>query len=447
MKRTAMTKLVEWKNKARRKPLLLLGARQVGKTWLLKEFGKNHFAKVANIRFDKNPVMRETFEKDCDVRRLLAALQLEVGFKITPEDTLIIFDEIQTCPSALTSLKYFCEDAPEYAVAGAGSLLGIAEHQGTGFPVGKVDRLYLYPMTFTEFLNATGNEQFSELIASGDWDMLEIFHEKIAEQLRYYYYVGGMPEAVSAYREFGDFGQVRQIQEQLLADYSDDFEKHATKSTAAKIRMIWESIPAQLARENKKFVYSSVKESLRARDLDDAMRWLLASGMIYHVHNVSKPAFPLAAYRENAFKAYFLDVGLLAAKANLGTKTLLNGNAVFQEFKGALAEQYVQQQLRAESNMAPYYWSERFPVGEVDFIVESQDSIIPIEVKAEKNLQAKSLKSYCRKHRPGLAFRISMGRFFRQSVVADAESKYSYTLIDLPLFAVSQFGRLCAGDR
>ena len=446
MNREAMAKLVEWKGKAHRKPLLLLGARQVGKTWLLNEFGKNHFSKVAEIRFDKNPVMREAFEKDYDVRRLLSALQLEAGFKITPGDTLVIFDEIQACPSALTSLKYFCEDAPEYAVAGAGSLLGVAEHQGTGFPVGKVDRLYLYPMTFMEFLNATGNEQFAGLIAAGDWDMMGIFHEKIAEQLRYYYYVGGMPEAVSAYCESGDFGQVRQIQEQLLADYSDDFEKHATKSTAAKTRMIWESIPTQLARENKKFVYSSVKESLRARDLDDAMRWLLASGMIYHVHNVSKPAFPLAAYREDAFKAYFLDVGLLAAKANLGTKTLLNGNAVFQEFKGALAEQYVQQQLRAGSGTIPYYWSERAPVSEVDFIVESQDSIIPIEVKAEKNLQAKSLKSYCRKHRPQLAFRMSMSKFFQQSVIADEEGKHRYTLIDLPLFAISQFGRLCSGD-
>ena len=446
MDRDAMAKLAAWKDKAHRKPLLLLGARQVGKTWLLGEFGRKYFAKVANIRFDKNPVMRETFEKDCDVRRLLAALQLEVGFKITPEDTLIIFDEIQTCPSALTSLKYFCEDAPEYAIACAGSLLGVAEHQGTGFPVGKVDRLYLYPMTFMEFLNAAGNGQFAGLIADCDWDMLGIFHDKIAEQLRYYHYVGGMPEAVSAYCESGDFGQVRQIQEQLLADYSDDFEKHASKSTAAKIRMIWDSMPTQLARENKKFVYSSVKESLRARDLDEAMRWLLASGMIYHVHNVSKPAFPLDAYREGAFKAYFLDVGLLAAKAHLSMKTLLDGNAVFREFKGALAEQYVQQQMRAEFNAIPYYWSARSPVSEVDFIVEAQDSIIPIEVKAEKNLQAKSLKAYCRKYGPDLAFRISMSKFFRQSVAAGDEGGRRYTLVDLPLFAVSQFGKLCAGD-
>ena len=443
MERFAMDKLLAWKNSPHRKPLLLLGARQVGKTWLLNEFGKRHFKKIANIRFDKNPVMHEVFSKDYDVSRLLSALQLEVGFKITPEDTLIIFDEIQTCPAALTALKYFCEDAPEYAIAAAGSLLGIAEHQGTGFPVGKVNRIYLYPMTFAEFLNASGHEQFAELIAKGDWDMLGTFHDKIADLLKTYYFIGGMPEVVASFVESHDFRQVRQIQNQLLADYSDDFEKHASKAVAAKIRMIWDSIPNQLAKENKKFVYADVKKSLRARNLEDPMQWLLAAGMIYHVHNVSKPSFPLNAYRENAFKAFFLDIGLLAAKSNLSAHTILEGNAVFQEFKGALAEQYVLQQIVADFESVPYYWAANTPTCEVDFLMEHEGNIVPIEVKAETNRQSKSLKFYCKKFRPSKAIRISMGKYFRQSVADTESNPDGYTLIDLPLFAVSQLLREC----
>ncbi|MBR4662544.1 MAG: ATP-binding protein [Lentisphaeria bacterium] len=443
MERFAMNKLLAWKNSPHRKPLLLLGARQVGKTWLLNEFGKRYFKKIANIRFDRNPVMRETFSRDYDIARLLSALQLETGFKITPEDTLIIFDEIQACPAALTSLKYFCEDAPEYAIAAAGSLLGIAEHQGSGFPVGKVNRIYLYPMTFTEFLNAAGHDQFAELIAADDWDMLATFHAKLSDLLKYYYFIGGMPEAVASFIEFHDFQQVRQIQNQLLSDYSDDFEKHASKSTAAKIRMIWDSVPNQLAKENKKFMYSEVKESLRSRDLEDAMQWLLAAGMIYHVHNVSKPAFPLNAYRENAFKAFFLDIGLLAAKSNLNARTILEGNAVFQEFKGALAEQYVLQQIVAEFGSLPYYWSKKSPTQEVDFIIEQEENIIPLEVKAEKNLQAKSLKYYCRKYCPAKAVRLSMGNYFRQTITDPVSDQDGYILIDLPLFSVSRLFSEC----
>lgn len=443
MERTAMTKLLAWKNSPHRKPLLLLGARQVGKTWLLNEFGKRHFQKIANIRFDRNPVMREAFSKDYDIHRLLDAVQLESGFKITPNDTLIILDEIQTCPPALTALKYFCEDAPEYAIAAAGSLLGIAEHQGTGFPVGKVNRLYLYPMTFIEFLNASGHEQYTERIANGDWELLGTFHDKLAELLKYYYFIGGMPEAVASFVEFHDFQQVRQIQNQLLADYSDDFEKHASKSTAAKIRMIWDSIPNQLAKENKKFTYSAVKDNFRSRDLEEAMQWLLAAGLSYHIHNVSKPAFPLNAYQEDMFKAFFLDIGLLAAKSNLSARTLLEGSRIFQEFKGALAEQYVLQQFIANYNTVPYYWSAKSPTCEVDFIMEHDEDIIPLEVKAETNLQAKSLKYYCRKYHPIKAVRLSMGKYFRQTISDSEGNSDEYTLIDLPLYAVSQLVSEC----
>ena len=337
MKRHTMTRLIDWKNDPQRKPLLLLGARQVGKTWLMNEFGKQNFSKVAYIRFDRNERMRNVFQENDNIERLLLALQLEVGFKITPEDTLILFDEIQASPQALTSLKYFCEDAPEYAIIGAGSLLGVAEHDGTGFPVGKVDRIYLYPMTFTEFLEATGNERFAELIDRRDWQMLSAFQSNLADLLRQYYFIGGMPEAVDTFVKYQDFNRVRRVHERLLNDYRDDFGKHAPKELVPRIEMIWDSIPAQLSKENKKFIFSAVHKNLRAKDLEMSMRWLLDAGLILHTVRVTKPALPIDAYRDNFFKVFFLDVGLLAAKAKLNARTLLEGNRIFQEFKGALA--------------------------------------------------------------------------------------------------------------
>lgn len=445
MQRNALQQLAIWKDDPQRKPLLIYGARQVGKTWLMKEFGAKHYAKVAYISLDNNDRMKNVFQGDYDVKRLLTALQIDAGLTITPHDTLIIFDEIQEIPRALTSLKYFCEDAREYSVVAAGSLLGITSREGTGYPVGKVDTLNLFPMSFSEFLAATGNERFADLLATRDWPMITSFKSNYAELLRYYYYVGGMPEAVAAFVEYNDFKRVRRIQDRLLDDYRRDFSKHAPADIVTRIEMVWDSVPTQLARENKRFLYSSVRESGRAREFQLALRWLMDTGLIYQTTRITKPAIPLDAYRDIAFKLFFLDVGLLAAKAKLDARTLLEGNQIFQEFKGALAEQYVQQQLRCEFDIEPYYWTAERGEAEVDFLFQSGMDIVPLEVKAEINLHAKSLKNYCQKFMPRIGVRSSMSDYFRQDIVlsADAGKNHTYTLLDLPLFAISQLLAEC----
>ena len=443
MQRFAIRHLLEWKNDPDRKPLLLLGARQVGKTWLMKEFGRLHFKKCAYVYLDKNRPMSEIFERDFDIKRIILALQIQTGVQITPGNTLIILDEIQACPSAVTALKYFCEDAREYHVIAAGSQLGIADLQGTGFPVGKVNRFYLYPMSFSEFLDATDNGAVLQLLQNRDWKMVKAFHDKISDLLRYYYFIGGMPEAVASFVSHQDFKKVRGIQHALLADYRDDFGKHAPKDVKPRIELIWDSIPAQLAKENKKFIYSKVSKGENSSTLEPAMGWLKDTGLVSMVNRISKPAMPLSSYREESFfKLYFLDVGLLAAASNLDAKAILDGNRIFQEFKGALTEQYVQQQIIAEFGTKPYYWTSKSGQAEVDFMVEYESGIIPIEAKAEKNLQAKSLKLFCSKHRPKVAVRTSMSHYFRQDIAlanTKDEATAKYTLIDLPLFAISQF--------
>ena len=445
MKRFAIEKLIEWKKSPRRKPLLLLGARQVGKTWLMDEFGKTCFKNTAYIRFDKNPLMRTVFERDYNITRIILAIQVQSGFPIDPEETLIVLDEIQSCPAALTSLKYFCEDAREYHVIAAGSLLGVGDQYGTGFPVGKVDRMYLYPMTFCEFLNAVDNGQMLNLIKSRDWQMLKDFEDKFADFLRYYYFIGGMPEVVDTFIATKDFFQVRNVQKTLLADFRDDFGKHAPPDLKSMIEKIWDSIPAQLAKENKKFIYGDVHKGFGARELEPALRWLLDAGLITQVRRVSKPAMPLDSYADGAFKVFFLDVGLLAAKANIVATAIIDGNRIFQEFKGALTEQYVQQQLLAELNLQSFYWSAGKDRAEVDFLIENENGIIPVEAKAKRNLQAKSLKAYCEKFRPHTAVRTSMHYYFRQSVsYHDSENKdlpREYQLVDIPLFAISEICR------
>lgn len=445
MKRFAIEKLIEWKKSPRRKPLLLLGARQVGKTWLMDEFGKTCFKNTAYIRFDKNPLMRSVFERDYNISRIILAIQVQAGFPIDPEETLIVLDEIQSCPAALTSLKYFCEDAREYHVIAAGSLLGVGDQYGTGFPVGKVDRMYLYPMTFCEFLNAVDNGQMLNLIKSRDWQMLKDFEDKFADFLRYYYFIGGMPEVVDTFIATRDFFQVRNVQKTLLADFRDDFGKHAPSALKSVIEKIWDSIPAQLAKENKKFVYGNVHKGLGARELEPALRWLLDAGLITQVRRVSKPAMPLDSYADGAFKVFFLDVGLLAAKANLAATAIIDGNRIFQEFKGALTEQYVQQQLLAELNLLSFYWSAGKDHAEVDFLIENENGIIPVEAKAERNLQAKSLKAFCEKFRPQTAVRTSMHYYFRQTVPYHESGNKGlpteYQLVDIPLFAISEICR------
>lgn len=443
MRRDCIEALLKWKKNPLRKPLLLLGARQVGKTWLLQEFGRRYFKKVAYISFDSNERLRTSFEQDYDIGRLLEAIQLYVHFKISPKDTLIIFDEIQDCPRALTSLKYFCEQAREYHIVAAGSLLGLYEHSGTGVPVGKVDILNMYPMTYREFLAATGNELYVEALERRDWRLVTDFASRYIDLLKLYYVVGGMPEAVATYVETGDFEQVRSVQKAVLLGYERDFSKHAPPEKTPRISLIWDSIPEQLSRENKKFMCKDVQPGLRMRDLEVAMQWLLDAGLVYKVVRVSKPAFPADAYREQAFKAFFLDVGLLGAKTNLPPDVILEGNRIFTEFKGALAEQYVQQQLRAACGIFPYYWATANSQTEIDFLVQLRMDMVPVEVKAETNLQAKSLKAFCRKFSTPKAVRISMAPWQEQEMPLSEEGACC-RLVNLPLYAVHLLPRVFA---
>jgi predicted AAA+ superfamily ATPase len=426
MYRSLIEELYRWKLRKNKKPLIIRGARQVGKTWLMHEFGKTAFEKMIYISFDNNPRMEDLFSIDLNIERIITGLELYAGHKIDPVSTLLIFDEVQEVPQALTTLKYFNETAPEYQIICAGSLLGIALHQGTSFPVGKVEFLDLYPLSFTEFLRAMGKEQYVELLVKGDYAMATTFKQEYIDLLRYYYFVGGMPEAVQAFSDNMDFTEVREIQERILAAHEQDFSKHAPKDVVPRIRMLWNSIPAQLAKENRKFVYGLIKEGSRAKEYELAMLWLLDCGLVHKVQRVTTPGIPLKAYEDlKAFKLFLLDVGLLSCMTRLRQDTLLDGNAMFKEFKGALTEQYVLQQLKTLKDIETYYWTNDRGNAEIDFIIDSGNEIIPVEVKAEVNLQAKSLKTYHEKFSPGLSIRTSM-----------ADYKDEGWLLNLPLWAV-----------
>ena len=415
MDRTLMAKLIAWKDKPRRKPLILNGARQVGKTWLLKEFGRTRFSNVAYINLDHNAVMREQFELGYDIPRLISAFQFETGEHIAEGETLIILDEIQECPRALTSLKYFCEEAPGYAIAAAGSLLGITIHDGTGYPVGKVETLDLHPMGFTEFLLATGNGNLAKLIAIDDPVMIDSFSSKLIPLLRQYYYVGGMPEAVAAFLERGMLEDAREVQNDILRGYERDISKHLSRAEAEHAIAAWESIPQHLGRENKKFVFGHIAKSARARNYQSGITWLEQAGLVTRVRRVTKPGLPLRSYADDgAFKLFLLDVGLLAAMAGLDKRTVIGGSSIFEEFKGALTEQYVCQQLISERGLAPYYWSAENSTGELDFLVQDGSRVAAIEVKAEENLRARSLRAFKDKHPDITALRFSMSGFREQ---------------------------------
>lgn len=415
MYRDAIEKLEKWKNRKNRKPLIVRGARQVGKTWLMREFGRKNYEKCAYISMDENERMENVFRDAFDIDRILLALEIEAGFKITPEDTLIIFDEVQEIPRALKALKYFCEQAPQYHIMAAGSLLGIALHEGTSFPVGKVDFLDLYPMTFREFLLACGQERFVQLMEQHDYAMMGNFRTELIDYLKYYYYVGGMPEAVQEYVQEKDFRAVREVQNKLLTAYENDLSKHAPAEMVTKIRMLWNSIPTQLAKENKKFVYGLVREGARAREYEVAITWLMDVGLVYKVERVKKPDFPLRAYQDfSAFKLFVLDVGLLGAMSRLNAKVILEGDRMFEEFKEALTEQYVLQQLIVHEENDIFYWSAEKGTGELDFLIQMDDKIVPIEVKAEENLQAKSLRSFVQKYDMKYAVRTSMSDYREQ---------------------------------
>ncbi len=411
MIRSAIKDLYRWKNSRDRKPLIMLGARQVGKTWLAKEFAKEAYSKCAYVNFEDNEMLRELFAHDFDIQRIIASLQWSTGVTVD-EDTLIILDEIQEAPRGITSLKYFAENAPQYHVVAAGSLLGIAMHRNDSFPVGKVDFMRLYPLSFFEFLNAVGESRMVDLLESKDWSMITMFRSKFEERLRQYYFVGGMPAVVAAFAEDGDAERVRAIQRAIIDSYERDFSKHAPAIEVPRIRMVWRSIPAQLSKENKKFIYGAVKEGARAKDFELAIEWLKDAGLVHRVNRCKKAQLPLAAYEDfAAFKLFMSDVGLMSALSDLPVSALLTGNAMFSDFKGALTEQYVLQQLVAGGMSSIYYWSAENSRGEIDFLLQSGDHIIPVEVKAEENLQAKSLRSFVERN-PGLkGIRLSMSPY------------------------------------
>lgn len=394
MKRKLYNALIEWKNDPDRKPLVLEGARQVGKTWLLKEFGKNEYQNLVYVNFHDDPEAQEIFRVDLKVDRIMYLLESITNQKITAGKTLIFMDEIQEAYRGLDSLKYFCENAHEQHVVVAGSLLGTTHRKGESYPVGKVNLLTLYPMTFEEFLWAKGEEKIAEMLARADWEMLQILDSKVQELLRQYYYVGGMPEAVLQYTTKGDVNKVRRIHEEILRTYDNDFAKHAGDETE-RIRMVWESIPNQLAKENKKFIYGAVKEGGRARDFEIAIEWLVRAGLVYKIRRCKNPEMPLKFYEDfDAFKLYLLDVGLLGAMSKASPRLMLINNGVFTEFKGAFTENYVLEQLKSMDGLDAYYFSKDNSTQEVDFLVQTAERVIPIEVKAEENVKSKSLKQF-----------------------------------------------------
>jgi uncharacterized protein len=432
MERAAMQELISWKNKSGRKPLIVRGARQVGKTWLMKEFGRNEYAQTVYVNFESSKLFKTLFADNFDIQRIITAFQIESGVQITPGNTLIILDEIQEADGAITSLKYFCENAPQYHVIAAGSLLGLAHHSHTSFPVGKVEFLDLSPLSFTEFLLALNQQALLSLLKSRDWILIRSFKNKFIHLLRQYYYIGGMPEAVLSYTSQNDFKEVRAIQKRILSAYEHDFSKHAPREIVPRIRMLWNAIPSQLAKENKKFIYGAVKSGSRARDYELALSWLINCGLVHKVCRVSKPGIPLKAYEDvSAFKLFNVDIGLLGAMGDVDIRTLIEGNVIFEEFKGAMTEQYVLQQISTLPDLVIYYWSAERSIAEIDFLVQYSGRIIPIEVKAEENLQAKSLKSFCQKYSPETAIRTSMSDYRKED-----------WLTNLPLYAISELTQI-----
>jgi predicted AAA+ superfamily ATPase len=426
MYRKEIEELTAWKVSTNRKPLIIKGARQVGKTWLIKEFGKMAYEQVAYINFESSPVMRQVFDLDFDIQRILSAIRIETGMEANPENTLIVFDEIQEAPKALTSLKYFAENAPEFHVIAAGSLLGILLSKGSSFPVGKVSFMELYPLPFSEFLAAIGQEQIAKAIQQKDWPMLTLFREKLINFLKQYYFTGGMPEAVNTFIQTGDVSQVRLVQQNILNAYEQDFAKHAPAEIVPRIRMVWNGIPAQLAKENRKFIYGQLKQGARASAFEMALLWLQDCGLVYKVDQVTKPGMPLKAYEDSsAFKLFMVDTGLLGALSGLDASSLLDGNKLFEEFKGAMTEQYVLQQLLAQKKGEVYYYSPQNARMEIDFVVQAGKNIIPIEVKASENLHSKSLRTYCEKFQPALAIRTSLSDYRQES-----------WMTNIPLYAI-----------
>ena len=409
MQRAILQKFIEWKSFSDRKPLIVNGARQVGKTWLLREFARTEYAKEAYIICRKNDIVRQIFTQDFDVNRILRALRALSGVDITPGDTLIVLDEVQDVPEVLEALKYFCEEAPEYHIAVAGSLLGISLHNGVSYPVGKVNEINVYPMNFEEFVLAKGETEVFKLIVNRDYMTMNLIHEKMVDLLRQYYYVGGMPEAVKKYVESDSLIEVRRIQKEILNGYELDLSKHAPKEQVPRIRMVWKSIPSQLFKDNKKFIYGALRKGARANDFEIAIQWLVASGLVYKVPKCTKPALPLDVYEDlSSFKLYMLDVGLLGAMVNTEPVQVLINNNVFVEYKGGMTEQYVLQQMKSHGVSPIYYHKTDDSRLEFDFVIQYNAKLLPIEVKAEGNVRANSLTALLAKNPDLKAVRFSM---------------------------------------
>ena len=422
MDRNALKSLEKWKNSPNRKPLIIQGARQVGKTWLIKEFGSRNYKNVAYLSFVDNPNAEKIFQGDFNLENLLTGIELLSQTKIDAENTLIVFDEIQECGRALTALKFFNENAKNYHIISAGSLLGVAVRKRRySFPVGQVDFLNLYPLTFTEFLEALGEKELLKLITNKSWEMINVFHDKYVYYLKLYFFIGGMPESVQSFLQYRNFEEVRKIQRNILLGYQEDFSKYTEGSNIPKIMAVWNCLPSQLAKENKKFLYKDIQKGARAREFENAIEWLLLTGLIYKVPRINQPNLPISAYQDNAFKLYGLDTGLLATQSGLDAKVIMEGDSIFKEFKGALTEQFVLQELKAISNstnangsisdLPIYYWGRENAKAELDFVIQKQNLIIPIEVKASINLKARSLAVYRNIYQPQIAIRTSLANF------------------------------------
>lgn len=434
MKRKAFKQLIAWKADKNRKPLILFGARQVGKTWLMKEFGKEYYDSVAYVNCDGEPLAKELFKDDYNIERILISVQAISGVKPAPGKTLIIFDEIQEAPRGLHSLKYFQEEAPEYHVIAAGSLLGITLSQGTSFPVGKVDMLSIHPMDFEEFLEANGEASLLQVLHNGDWQLIDVFAPKFKEQLRYYYYVGGMPEVVSRFISSRDLAEVRKLQNNIITAYRNDISKHSSKTESVLIGQVLDSLPAQLVKENKKFIYGVIKQGARAKEYELAIQWLIDAGVVHKVERVKEIQFPLKFYTDlSAFKLFLLDCGLFGCMVDAPAKQMLIGDNIFKEFKGAMTEQFVLQQLVA-MDITPYYWSNDSTPAEIDFVIQDQERVVPIEVKAGGNVRSRSMKTYIDNHPEAQlkGLRISMKGYVDQGWMEN-----------IPLYGILRYFRYC----
>lgn len=438
MKRKVLSQLSDWKNRDsnHRKPLILEGARQTGKTWLARELGRTEFQNFVEINFETDNDLQDLFELNFDIERILLTIQQAKGIPVVAGKTLLFLDEIQYARRGLLSLKYFYDQIPELHVLAAGSLLGVVDHINDSFPVGKVEFMSVFPLSFEEFLMADGKEGMAQMLQTGDWQGISVFHERLTGWLREYYYIGGMPEAVKTYIETKDYSQVRKIHNQLLKAYKDDFSKHPPKEIVKRMLMVWNSVPSQLAKENKKYVYTALKPSARARDFETSIQWLCDAGMTYKVSRCFGGEMPLAGFSDpDTFKLYLLDIGLLGAMAGLDPRSMLQGNDFFMQYKGALTEQFVLQELQLLDDKQIYYWSPENSIAEVDFLIQTMGMVVPIEVKAERNLRAKSLSVFIQRYKTRRVLRLSMSKYEKGA-----------NITDMPLYAISLIQKELAGE-